>query len=341
MKSTLLASLTIVFLVSCGSKKQGKAYIEHKGYAVGTSYIIEYEGNSGNLNAEIDQLLQELDAAISTSNPNSLITKLNSNDSGGTSNKHVLSLFNLSEKIYKETNGAFDPTIQSVVDWWGRDMRKYTFPELVDSNTIDSLKSLTGFSAIQNNQGVISKKRSSVQLNFAGIYEGYTCDMIAQLLDAYNVINYRVEIGGKVRARGNNRMNKPWEVGLDEPTTNPKVRNLMAIAQLNNKGFAISGSYRDYFTKGVMKLPYTIDPATVYPVKHTLISATVFASNATEAQAYSNAFMVMGVEKTKLFLKTHPQIEVYLVSTNYKGEWITYLSDGLSNQVEYVKEGVR
>ncbi len=86
-----------------------------------------------------------------------------------------------------------------------------------------------------------------------------------------------------------------------------------------------------------MKLPYTIDPKSLYPVKHTLISAAVFAPTAAEAQAYANSFLVMGPEATKTFLISHPQLEVYLISTNYKGEWQTYLSESLSSRLEGVK----
>src|SRR5688572_33284468 len=106
---TGIGILTILIFFSCGGKKQGKTYIEHKGYAAGTNYLVEYEGNSGNLNSEIDAQLSAIDKAVSVSNPSSILSKMNSNDSGVVVNRHIADLYNLSLKIYKETDRMFDP----------------------------------------------------------------------------------------------------------------------------------------------------------------------------------------------------------------------------------------
>jgi thiamine biosynthesis lipoprotein len=338
MRKVYIALSALIFVFACGAKKKNKSYFEHKGYAVGTSYLVEYDVNSGNLDEEINKLLRDLDVSISSSNPTSALSKINGNDTGAIANKHILSLFALSAKVYKETNGSFDPTLQPVINWWGRDVRKFVFPELIDSAIIDSLKTFVGFSELTASSAGIVKKRTSIQLNFNGIYEGYVADQLADLLARYNISNYRIEVGGKIRAKGTNSMGKPWEIGLDEPTKDPKARELMAIARLNDQGFAIAGSYRDFYTKGEMKFPFTIDPVTLYPVKNTLLSAAVFAPTAAEAEVYANAFMVMGTEKTKNFLASHPGIEVYLISTNYKGEWTPYFSEGLKGKLEFVRE---
>jgi FAD:protein FMN transferase len=333
-----LGCLLLIVFFSCAKKQQRKTYLELQGYTVGTTYLIQYDANSGNLKKEIGDLFAEMDRSINVSNPSSVLSKMNSNDSGVTVNNHISALFNLSSQVYKETEKAFDPTIEPVVSWWGKDVKKFIYPELVDSSTFDSLKALTGFSDLYASGGTVIKKRSGIQLNFRNIYEGYMADKIADLLNSYNVLNYRIEIGGKLKTKGNDQKGKPWEIGLDDPTDNAKRRPLLAVAPLNGNGFAMAGSYRDFYTKGEMKLSFTIDPATLRPVDHTLISAAVFAPSAAEAQAYANAFLVMGVEKTKIFLRTHPKLQAYLISTNYKGEWITYLSDGLNEQVEFVKE---
>src|SRR5688572_16841083 len=144
--NTLIGFLLVILLFSCGEKKKRKTYLELQGYSVGTTYQIQYEGNAGNLKKEIDELLVEMDQSINVSNPSSVISKMNSNDSGVTVNSHISALFTLSSQIYRETNKAFDPTIQPVVDWWGRDMKKFVYPERVDSSTVDSLKTFTGFS---------------------------------------------------------------------------------------------------------------------------------------------------------------------------------------------------
>ncbi len=89
-----------------------------------------------------------------------------------------------------------------------------------------------------------------------------------------------------------------------------------------------------------MKRPFTIDPLTGYPVDHTLLMVSVFAPTCAEAEAYANAFMVMGPDKTKAFLNNHRNLGVYMISSNYKGEWITFMNDDLKEKMEFVKEPI-
>ena len=48
------------------------------------------------------------------------------------------------------------------------------------------------------------------------------------------------------------------------------------------------------------------------------------------ADSYATAFMVMGIQKTKRYLKTHPELDVYLIYTNRKGEWETWATPAFS-----------
>jgi thiamine biosynthesis lipoprotein len=64
----------------------------------------------------------------------------------------------------------------------------------------------------------------------------------------------------------------------------------------------------------------------------------VFAPTCLEAEVYASAFMVMGPEQTKSFIQNHKELKVYLISTNYKGEWITYLSNHLEENIQKVKD---
>jgi thiamine biosynthesis lipoprotein len=111
----------------------------------------------------------------------------------------------------------------------------------------------------------------------------------------------------------------------------------MAIARLDNSSMATSGSYRKFYVRDGMKYSLTIDPATGYPVSHTLVSATVFAGSCTDADAYATAFMVMGVDASRKFVAKHPDLSAYLIYTNYKGDWEVFISEGLKQNLEILK----
>ena len=51
------------------------------------------------------------------------------------------------------------------------------------------------------------------------------------------------------------------------------------------------------------------------------------------ADAYATAFMVMGVRKSKQFLKSHPELEIYLVYTGEDDDWKTYISPKMVERI--------
>ena len=52
------------------------------------------------------------------------------------------------------------------------------------------------------------------------------------------------------------------------------------------------------------------------------------------ADAYATAFMVMGTEKTKAFLDSHPDLDAFLIYNNEKGEYIVWSTPGLKKILE-------
>jgi thiamine biosynthesis lipoprotein len=51
------------------------------------------------------------------------------------------------------------------------------------------------------------------------------------------------------------------------------------------------------------------------------------------ADAYATTFMVMGVEQTQEFLKSHPELEVFLIYTDEDNQWKNWFTDGFKSLV--------
>jgi FAD:protein FMN transferase len=102
------------------------------------------------------------------------------------------------------------------------------------------------------------------------------------------------------------------------------------MVEIRDKGVATSGNYRRYFEENGQRYSHTIDPQTGYPVKHNLLSVSVFAPDAMSADAYATAFMVMGLEKALAFVEAREELEAYFVSSNEEGEFTSLASSGLS-----------
>jgi thiamine biosynthesis lipoprotein len=121
---------------------------------------------------------------------------------------------------------------------------------------------------------------------------------------------------------------------VDKPSENiDKNERFQFILNLENKALATSGNYRRFYEKDGFKYTHTINPFSGFPAQNKLLSVTVIHESCMLADAYATAFMVMGVKKSKQFLKIHPEIEIYLVYTNKNGEWNTFISSDFKKRI--------
>jgi thiamine biosynthesis lipoprotein len=147
--------------------------------------------------------------------------------------------------------------------------------------------------------------------------------------------NYYIEIGGELIVRGKNREGEDWRIGIDTPIENQKNRELENVLSLSNKAVATSGNYRKFYEVNGIKYSHTLNPKTGWPVRHSLLSATVVTDNCADADAYATAFMVLGVDSAlQLIEEKKMNIEVYLIYTNAEGEMAHAYTPGFEKYLD-------
>ena len=154
-------------------------------------------------------------------------------------------------------------------------------------------------------------------MNFNAIAQGYSCDKVAAYLYNLGVKDMLVDIG-EIFCDGLNPQGKPWRIGIDRPEdgNNTPGADMQAILVSSGgpQGIVTSGNYRKFYIKDGVKYSHTIDPRTGRPVQHNLLSATVIAPTAMEADAYATYCMVIGKEKAQEFILSRPELEACLIS---------------------------
>ena len=116
-----------------------------------------------------------------------------------------------------------------------------------------------------------------------------------------------------MKAKGNKPDGTEWKIGIEKPAENKDdARDLKAVVLLKNKSIATSGNYRKFYEEDGIRYSHTIDPASGYPVPHSLLSVSVLADNTAIADAYATAFMVMGLEKASQFVSEDSFIRCFL-----------------------------
>lgn len=279
--------------------------------------------------SEVDSLLIAFNNSLSTYIPDSEISLFNNSNSTTFQSVFLKTILIKSKEIYEITGGAFDPTVGPLVNSWG--FGPGSEQNLLDSAVVDSLLAMVGFDQVTFDQEGAYKPNQNIYLDFSAIAKGYGVDVVSDFLESKGIANYMVEIGGEVRCKGKNATGKNWLIGIDDPNVAQNERRLKATVYLENKALATSGNYRNYYIKDGRKISHTISPFTGYPVEHTLLSASVFASDCMSADAYATGFMVMGYEASLSVLNQLEDVEAFLIYSDENGQMQTYATPGIEN----------
>lgn len=309
------------------------------GEAQGTYYTISYcDPQHRNLQRDIDSLLKAFDQTASLWVDNSLLRRVNRNEDSVV-NALFADLLAKSNEMNRLTEGRFDCTVGKLVNAWGfgHKTRKQ-----VDDALIDSLLQYTGqpVEAVQNSDGqwVVSKPMKETEIDFNAIAQGYSVDLVGQHLESLGIVDYLINIGGEVLARGCKPDGSSWVVGIERPADNrystPEVETAI---ELKDCSVVTSGNYRKYYEHNGVRYSHTIDPRTGRPVEHTLLSVSVIDTCAWRADALATAMMVMGLDEALRFAAAHPDdsgMQALFFIYDENGEYRTYASEAFKAMIK-------
>lgn len=329
----LLPQILVLVMLFWGCKQRiNKEYIQIEGFTQGTTFnIAYYDVQKRNFSVDIDSILAAIDTSMSIYNPASVIVAFNSSTNGAEVDNLLAEVVLKSIAISNETNGAFDITVGPLVKAWGFHIKRGEMPTNSD---IEELLNLIGLDKIALNGNYLQKKHPKVMIDVNAIAQGYTVDLIGEFLERKGVSDYLVEVGGEVRTLGLSPRGSFWVVGVDKPMDDAiSGEDLQVKIALSGKSLVTSGNYRKFFVRNGVKYSHTIDTKTGYPANHTLLSATVLDKTGARADALATAFMVMGLDSTKLWLKRNTEVETYLIYSDSIGTFQTWMTPGIKEMI--------
>ncbi len=323
-------ALFLIFQFLSCQQNENLVYKKLEGTALGTTFHITYEDELDVITEKhVDSLLHAINKSLSTYIPTSDISKINHGDSTIIVDAMFQEVFEKSKKIFKETNGSFDPTIGVLVNAWGFGPEKDSVK--LDSFHVNELLQFVGFDKLQIENGRVIKKYKQTYIDFNAIAKGYSVDVIGRFLEKKCVSNYMVEIGGEIRARGVNEKIMPWSIAIEKPNFDGS-RSFQNIITLQNESIATSGNYRKFKIdeKTGLKYAHTIDTKTGFPSKSNLLSASVIGKiDCADVDAYATAFMAMGFEESQKFLSNNPDLKAFLIYSDAEGQIKNYHTNNL------------
>jgi thiamine biosynthesis lipoprotein len=334
--SSLLILIPLAIMASCGTTDKKNAdrpeqKIVFHGKAQGTFYNVSYFAADTLVSQKaMDSLLSAFDLCASMYNPKSIISRINRNEPAEADSSFKV-IFRLAMDVSEKTNGAFDITVGPLVNAWG-----FGFKQKIKLTKakVDSLRQFVGYKNVHLEGNKVVKSNPGITIDFNAIAQGYSVDLLAHFIDRKGIQNYLIEIGGEVIGKGKKTDGKNWVVGVEKPSSDMyQNQEVKTTLKLENMAVSTSGSTRKYYEENGIRYSHTIDPATGYPVKHSLLSVSVLAPSCAVADAYATVFMVLGLEKSKEFLNKNKQLNAYFIYSGKDGLLKTYATEGFQKVI--------
>ncbi len=299
LRASLVFQFSLLFLWGCDSRQ----YEIFQGPTQGTQYHITAQLPRNitheKVQEEIDKILKDVDISLSTYREDSEISRFNKMPIGSRVkvSQEFIDVLNVSREVFEQSSGAFNPSVNDLVQLWGFGKKLSTGQKAVipDGKAIADAKYTMNFEAVII-KGREIQKTLPVKLDFNGVAQGYTVDLLGKVLQTLGVENYMVEVGGEVATKGLSPRGNDWRIGVEMPD-NLNVQadhQVFAALSLSNANLATSGDYRDYYEINGKRYSHTIDPQSGKPINHKLASVTVITKSTGHADAWATAFMVLG-----------------------------------------------
>ncbi len=347
MKKMLLAIVVLAVVCANGCEKKK---VESKQPDLLLAKKLKYMGTEVNLTIAIpddmtqDKAREAKDAALAVIGEaeqqtskyieTSDVSKLNK--AKGKSVKvgeHTLAVIEMALDVSKKTDGAFDITVEPLVDFW-KDMAEMSveeFEKLTADNDkllnkkIAAIKKTVGYKNVvfvkydevkDGKHGTVTLKNGA-KIDLGGIAKGYAVDKAVEALEKAGIKAGFVEAGGDLRVFGDFPSSKGWPVSVRHYAGKNKT---MERISLQNKALATSGEYERGFTIDETRYSHIINTTTDWPVMNRC-SVSVVAPDCATADALATAISVLGPGKGQEIIRMHYAECDFLVVWPTKG-WV-------------------
>lgn len=308
--------MTGLLIGGCGPQLE-----ELSGPTMGSTYSIKYvpgpaSADRVSIQTGVTAILVEVDEQLSTYRADSLVSRFNALPGGScmAMPEAVLGLLKAGEQLSRESDGAFDLTIEPLINLWGFGPQSRG-EQVPSAEQIAVARTQMGHQHLQVD-GQQLCKRQAVQLDFNSVGAGYAVDRVAAFLEQQGISSYLVDITGELRAHGRKPDGSFWQIGIEEPQAGQPVA--ARVLKLDDLAVSTSGDYRNYFEQDGKRYSHSIDARTGAPINHRLASVSVVDPSAMRADGLSTVLLLLGPEQGFEFAQQR-DIAALFISRTDKG----------------------
>ncbi len=256
--------------------------------------------------------MSELESQLSRFRPESEVSRLNRTGRVEGASDGLIDVLRLADRISQMGDGAFDITVQPLLDLYRSQLAKHH--RLPPAEVVEITLEGVDFRSVQVRGRTVALARSGAAITLDGIGKGYIVDQGVAVLRARGFANVLVEAGGDLVASGQRAPGRPWRVGIRRPRHG--ARGLQAHVDAQDRAGTTSGDYMQPFTPDFAQ-HHILDPRTGSSAPE-LASSTVIAPTAALADALSTLTMALGPRRSRELLEDLPGCEGYLVTKDLR-----------------------
>ena len=308
MRRTLICALCalLLLLTACAAPTGAEAERSVDVYAMDTYMTLRFRGGGEELPDALRRRILELDGMLSVTGPDSEIARL---DREGRSelSPETAHLLRRALEACEWTDGALNIALYPVVKAWGFTTQEYRVP---GQDEIDRLLPLCDWRGVtlEENAAALAP---GMEIDLGSVAKGYTGDVLAGLLRGAGVTSALLDLGGNIQTVGARPDGTDWRIAIRDPAG----EGTLGVVSVRDEAVITSGGYERYFTDEQGRVWWHImDPATGYPARSGLLSATVVGREGLVCDALSTALFVMGPERACRFWREEGGFEMLLVT---------------------------
>jgi thiamine biosynthesis lipoprotein len=231
----------------------------------------------------------------------------------------------------KLSEGRFDITFQAMSKVWKFGSAQENPPQVPTRAEVDRLRKRVDYRRVELDvPGRRVRIGKDQQLGLGGIAKGYIVDRAARILRAAGVRSFLAQAGGDLYGSGSKPDGKPWVSGIRDPR-GPEGE-YFAVLELTDHAFSTAGDYARQYVVGGKRYHHIIDPTTGYPATASR-SVTVWAPDATTADAVDDAVFILGPERGLKLVESLEGVGAVIVDARNR----VFISERVKDRVKVLK----
>jgi thiamine biosynthesis lipoprotein len=222
----------------------------------------------------------------------------------------LFALLSRAAMLTRETAGAFDIATGALSKVWGFTQRAGRAPTVAERK--EAMRR-TGMKHVifDPRRRTVRYRRDGLEINLGGIGKGYALDRVAaRLRSSWNATSGLLHGGSSsVRVLGPPPNGEAgWTIAIRHPWN---LTRMLGAVRLGGGGLGTSAATHQFFEYDGRKLGHLLDPRNAWPAEK-IQQATVIAPTAEAADALSTAFFVMGLEDSRIYCQSRPNIHALI-----------------------------